>query len=271
MKSNYTKILDKKKSASPISVVTAYDYPMAKIAVEAGIDMLLVGDSVGTNVLGYASELEVTMSDMVHHLKAVVRGAADTCIMVDLPYGTIDTPVIAAECAAILVENGADIVKIEGWAEKVPLVEHLTGKGFTVCSHIGYNPQIHGSRAKVFGKDPETASDLIASAKLLEQAGAAWIVVEKVPEEVCRVISEQCKIPVIGIGSGKYCDGQVLVFHDVVGLSERVYKHAKAFAQTREVLKSALSMYRIEVENRTFPAAEQSAHVPESFMQGLEK
>jgi len=270
MKSNCSKILENKKGSSPFSVVTAYDYPTAKIAVEAGIDILLVGDSVGTNVLGYGSEKEVTMSDMVHHLKAVVRGAPQTCIMVDLPFGAADTPQLAAENAALLTQNGADIVKIEGWAEKGATFEHLASLGFSVCGHIGYNPQIHGARASVFGKDLQTARDLVASAKCLERAGATWLVVEKVPEEVCRVITSQVSIPVIGIGSGKYCDGQVLVFHDVVGLSERVFKHARAFANMRTLIKDALVAYRAEVGGYTFPAAEQSAHVPESLVHELE-
>jgi 3-methyl-2-oxobutanoate hydroxymethyltransferase len=261
------KILEKKKNGTPFSVVTAYDYPTAKIEEEVGIDLILVGDSVGTNVLGYSSETEVTMADMVHHLKAVCRGAPNSCIMVDVPFGAAPDPFTAFENGRLLIENGADVVKIEGWKEQKNTVMYLTEMGVPVCGHIGYNPQYHGSRAHVFGKDSADARELIRSAQTLEQAGAVLLLIEKVAEEVCRYITEKIKIPVIGIGSGRFCDAQVLVFHDIVGLSERSFKHARAFATLRDTTTFALRSYKNEVEQRLFPAEENVVHCSESVVQ----
>lgn len=267
MRQKLLTILEKKKNGTPFSVVTAYDYPTAKIEEEVGIDIILVGDSVGTNALGYSDETEVTMADMVHHLKAVCRGAPNSCIMVDLPFGTAPDPFKAFENARILVDNGADVVKIEGWEDKKNTVIYLTEMGIPVCGHIGYNPQQHGAKAHVFGKDAAGASELIRSAQTLEQAGAVLLVIEKVAEEVCRYITDKISIPVIGIGSGRFCDGQVLVFHDIVGLGERSFKHARAFATLRETTASALRCYKNEVEQRNFPAEDNVVHINEMILQ----
>ena len=141
-----------KRTKTPISLLTAYDFPTAQLLDEAGIDILLVGDSVGTNVLGYKDEREVSMADMLHHLGAVVRGAKSAWVMVDMPYNSANDPFIACENARMMIERGADCVKIEGWEEKKNVVAYLSGQGIPVCAHIGYNPQIHGSKGKTFGK-----------------------------------------------------------------------------------------------------------------------
>jgi 3-methyl-2-oxobutanoate hydroxymethyltransferase len=259
------KIHDKKKSGMPITVVTAYDFPTAQIEEEVGIDIILVGDSVGTNVLGYSSEAEVTMADMVHHLKAVCRGAPNSCIMVDLPYGSTPDPFKGFENARLLMDSGADIIKIEGWGDQKNTITYLTEMGVPICGHIGYNPQYHGPKGRVFGKDIEGARELVASALTLEQAGVVLFVIEKVPEELCRYITSKVLVPVIGIGSGRYCDGQVLVFHDIVGMADRTFRHARAFGKIREATVSALQLYKKDVEQGLFPAEENVVHNKEDF------
>ena len=196
-------------------MLTAYDFPSAQIAEAGGVDAILVGDSVGTNVLGYSSEREVTMADMLHHTAAVARGTQNALLLADLPFQSTETPEDAERNALLLRGKGAQIVKIEGWREKCSIVSHLSRKGIPVCGHIGYNPQIHGTKPKVFGTTAEDARDLIESSLLLEQSGAVLLVIEKVPEEVAGIITEKLHIPTIGIGSGRYCDGQVLVINDV--------------------------------------------------------
>lgn len=264
---NHQKFLDKKANGNPIAVVTAYDFPTAKMAAGIGIDILLVGDSVGTNVLGYADETEVSMADMQHHCRAVKRGAGDVCVMVDLPYGSAPDPFAAFTNASLLMEAGADFVKVEGWSDQKNTVTHLTEMGIPVCGHIGYNPQYHGSRAKVFGKDTETARELIRAAKTLQDAGAVMLIAEKIPEELCKVIALLLSIPVIGIGSGRFCDGQVLVFHDIAGLTGKVFKHAKMFGDVKTATVKALAAYRDAVVQRTFPEAEHSSHVEDGVVE----
>lgn len=264
---NHQKFLDKKANGSPIAVVTAYDFPIAKMAAEVGIDILLVGDSVGTNVLGYTDETEVTMADMQHHCRAVKRGAGDACVMVDLPYGAASDPFIAFANAGLLMEAGADFVKVEGWSDQKNTVTHLTEMGIPVCGHIGYNPQYHGSRAKVFGKDADTARALIHAAKTLQDAGAVMLVAEKIPEELSSVITSLLSIPVIGIGSGRFCDGQVLVFHDVAGLTGKVFKHAKIFGDVKSATINALLAYKNAVVEKTFPGSEHSAHIEDAVVE----
>ncbi|MBN1760774.1 MAG: 3-methyl-2-oxobutanoate hydroxymethyltransferase [Chitinispirillaceae bacterium] len=261
MNPTYQQLLDKKKKGIPISMVTAYDFPAARIVCEAGVDVLLVGDSVGTNVLGYESEREVTMDDMVHHLKAVVRGAPDGYVMADIPYGGASDEDRAFRNARTLVDAGAHIIKIEGWEDKKVIVESLAGRGIAVCGHIGYNPQYHGPKGRVFGREPEVARQLLRSARVLEQAGARMIIIEKVPEEIAKIVTENASIPVIGIGSGRYCDGQVLVLHDIIGLAPRTFRHARQYAEVYSVITGAVQQFRKDVEEHRFPAVEHSSHV----------
>jgi len=267
-----TKILtDKKRQGTPISMVTAYDYPVARIAAEAGVDVVLVGDSVGTNVLGYKSECEVTLDDMIHHLKAVRRGAPEACIMVDMPYGTADEPEKAYANAVALVDAGADIVKLEGWGEKKEIVMHLAAKGISVCAHIGYNAQYHGPKGRMFGKEAAGALELIESARALEQAGAIMLIAEKIPVEIAEIITARLSIPVIGIGSGIECDGQVLVFHDVVGLGWRTFRHARQYTDIRTDISNAVSSYINEINSHAFPSEEHSWHLPKAILNEVQQ
>jgi 3-methyl-2-oxobutanoate hydroxymethyltransferase len=271
MKINKEFFLGKKSRHEPIVMITAYDYPSALIEEEAGVDIVLVGDSVGTNVLGYKSEAEVTVADMVHHCRAVSRGIKNAYLMVDMPFGSADDPFKAFENARPLLDAGANCIKIEGWAQNKQVIEYLTSKGIDVCGHIGYNPQFHGPKAKVFGKEEAQARELIQSAQVIETAGAMMIVVEKVPAELTALIAKKCNIPIIGIGSGNQCDGQVLVVNDILGYGEKTFKHAKKYMDFKTMASSALKNYCQEVRSRTFPSEENSAHVDESEVQKILK
>jgi len=224
---------------------------------EADIDCVLVGDSVGTNYLGLSSEREVTITDMLHHTGAVKRGVQNALLIADLPYGCADTPQSALANSRLLIERGADCVKIEGWSEKVEIVKYLVDNGYPVCAHIGYNPQIHDKPA-VFGRNADQASDLFKSASLLAEAGACLIVLEMVPAPLAEKISSGLTIPTIGIGSGNGCDGQVLVINDLLGLSPKLFKHARQFANLRSTMLEAFKEYKQAVESREFPAVENS-------------
>ena len=257
MKKDIQYIIGKKQANIPVTVVTAYDFPTARILDDAGIDVVLVGDSVGTNYLGYASEREVTVGDMAHHTAAVSRAAKTAFIIADMPYGCADDADSALRNARILVGAGADCVKIEGWGEKADTVRHLCGNGITVCAHIGYNPQIH-DRPKVFGKDEEQANTLLNDAVCLYSAGAKVMILEMVPKKLSENITGSIPIPTIGIGSGSACDGQVLVVNDLLGLSPKVFKHARQFANLKETMYEAFKSYAAAVISREFPADENS-------------
>jgi 3-methyl-2-oxobutanoate hydroxymethyltransferase len=254
MKKNNEYLLNKKKKGIPITMVTAYDFPTARIEDEAGIDAILVGDSVGTNVLGYSSEREVTIADMAHHTKAVARGIHQAFLLADLPFGSADTEAEAEKNAELLVKSGAECVKIEGWKERCKTVEYLSKKQFIVCAHIGYNPQIHGSLPKVFGKTAQEARMLLDSGRMLQDAGAHLLIAETIVAEVAGMIAAKLHIPVIGIGSGPHCDGQVLVINDLLGVSQREFRHAHHFAELYRMELQAVAAYIDEVEKKFFPA-----------------
>ena len=217
--------LHTKKQRQPITVLTCYDYPTACLQDEAGIDIVFVGDSVGTNILGYKNETEVTMADMRHHLKAVRRGVTDAYLLVDMPYASDSDVKQAVTNAKLFLSDGADGVKLEGGIEKVPIVTALTEQGIETCAHIGHNPQIHGTKAATHGKTFAKAKRLIEAAAALADAGAKLIVLEKITEEVSQIITETVDIPTIGIGAGRYCDGQVLVINDILGIGPPLTKH----------------------------------------------
>jgi 3-methyl-2-oxobutanoate hydroxymethyltransferase len=255
MKKDLQYLLGKKPDKKPITVVTAYDFPTARILDEAGVDIVLVGDSVGTNCLGYPSEREVTMSDMTHHTAAAARAVRNAFIIADIPYGCANTADDALRNARTLVESGADCVKIEGWGEIAETIKELNNAGINVCAHIGYNPQAH-DKPRVFGRDTDQADTLLNSAIQLQNAGAKIIVLEMVPKELAGKISENLTIPTIGIGSGNTCDGQVLVVNDLLGLSPKTFKHARRFANLKETMYEAFKDYIDAVRSREFPGDE---------------
>jgi 3-methyl-2-oxobutanoate hydroxymethyltransferase len=243
-----------KSSLRKIAMVTSYDSPCARIADECGIDVVLVGDSVGTNVLGYTEVSQVTMDDMIHHVRAVANGTKRAFILADLPAEAIATSQDTLNNAQRLLRNGADGVKIEGGAEVADRISHMAQQGVAVCAHIGYTPQKMGSKAVVQGKDLKQAQELIGSALALEKAGAFMIVLELITEELSGEISRLLKIPTIGIGAGPLCDGQVQVIHDISGLSPRGFKHTKAYGNVKQEFAKAISQYAQEVREGVFPA-----------------
>ena len=260
MKKNIGFLRSKKQQHEPITVLTCYDYPTACLQDEAGIDIVFVGDSLGTNILGYKNETEVTMADMRHHLKAVRRGVTDAYLLVDMPYAADRDVKRAVTNAKLFLADGADGVKLEGGIEKVSIVTALAEQGIETCAHIGHNPQIHGSKAATHGKTFAKAKQLIEAAEALADAGAKLIVLEKITEEVSRIITETVDIPTIGIGAGRYCDGQVLVINDILGIGPP-FKHAKRYQDYNQLTFEAICRYREEVANGVFPTDANASHI----------
>ena len=270
MKKDIGFLRSKKQQHEPISVLTCYDYPTACLQEDAGIDIIFVGDSVGTNILGYKSETEVTMADMRHHLKAVRRGVTDAYLLVDMPYAADRDAEQAVTNAKHFLADGADGVKLEGGIEKVPIVTALTEQGIEVCAHIGHNPQIHGTKAATHGKTFAKAKRLIEAASALADAGAKLIVLEKITEEVSQIITEMVDIPTIGIGAGRFCDGQVLVINDVLGMGPP-FKHARRYQDYNHFTFEAIFQYINDVEHREFPRDENVVHIAPDKLARVQK
>ena len=260
MKKDITYLHTKKREQQPITVLTCYDYPTACLQDEAGIDIVFVGDSVGTNVLGYKSEVEVTIADMRHHLQAVRRGVTGAYLLVDMPYAADRDVKQAVTNANLFLDDGADGVKLEGGVEKVPIVTALTEAGVETCAHIGHNPQIHGPKAATHGKTFAKGKQLIETAAALADAGAKLIVLEKITEEISQIITDTLDIPTIGIGAGRFCDGQVLVINDILGIGPP-FKHAKRYQNYDHLTFEAICKYREEVANGTFPTDANVSHI----------
>jgi len=251
-----------KKQGRKIVMLTAYDYPTAVFEDRAGVDIVLIGDSVGRNILGYASELEVTMEDMLHHVRAVARGVKNGHVMADMPYRSFDTPALAVENARRFLAAGAHSVKIEGEESMAALIKQVVDAGIEVCAHIGYTPQTRG-KAAVQGRDFERARELIEAARALDQAGAAMVVFELIPEQLAREITALVSMPTIGIGAGRFCDGQVQVYCDILGLSQRIFKHAKAYDDLGRQYEEIFAAYVADVVAGRFPTSENAAALPE--------
>jgi len=256
----------KKEKGQKITMVTAYDYPTAHILDEVGIDTILVGDSVGMVVLGYDSTLPVTMDEMIHHCKAVARGVKRGFIIGDMPFMSYQVSVEKAieNACRFIKEGGCDAIKLEGGSEVAHIVEAIVNAGIPVCAHIGLTPQRATmlSGFKVQGRDAETAKALIRSAKDLENAGAFMIVMECIPDVLASIITKKVSIPTIGIGAGKDCDGQVLVYHDIIGLFEKfVPKFVKQYINLAPKIKEAIKRYKEEVELGIFPGPEHTFHM----------
>jgi 3-methyl-2-oxobutanoate hydroxymethyltransferase len=239
-------------------MLTAYDFPTARILDEAGIPVLLVGDSVGNNVLGYSTTLPVTMDDMLHHTKAVTRGTQHAMVVGDMPFGSYQVSVSEGVRNAVrfLQEGGAHAVKVEG--AQIELIHTLVDLGMPAMAHVGLTPQsVHGMGGyKVQGRGEEAATTLLEQAHSLEKAGAFAIVLEGMPAELGRSITAELHIPTIGIGAGAGTDGQVLVINDLLGLSEHEPKFAKAYADLRGTISQAVTDFARDVEAGTFPDAE---------------
>ena len=254
-------LLQKKEKGQKITMMTAYDYPTANLVDQAGIDIVLVGDSLGMVMLGYDSTVPVTMDEMIHHCKAVSRGTKNSFIIGDMPFMSYHISIEQAiiNAGRFIKEASCDSVKLEGGSDMAPVIKAIVRVGIPVCAHIGLTPQTATmlSGFKVQGKDAESAKELIQSAKDLEAAGAFMIVMECIPDSLAARITRELTIPTIGIGAGKDCDGQVLVYHDLVGLFERFTpKFVKQYTNLSPRIKEALVQYRTEVENGTFPGPE---------------
>jgi 3-methyl-2-oxobutanoate hydroxymethyltransferase len=263
-----------KKNGEPIAMLTAYDYPSAKNAEKAASDIILVGDSLGMVVLGYDSTIPVTMEEMIHHTKAVKRGAKETFIVVDLPFASyhlsIRDTLLAG--ARMMQEAGAHAVKVEGADGVLDHITALTNAGIPVCAHLGLTPQsalVLGGY-KVQGKSADAARKLIEDAKKCEEAGAFMIVLECVPKQLASKISSVLSIPTIGIGGGDGTDGQVLVYHDVIGYGvERVAKFVKQYGSIDETIVDGLKQYVSEVKTREFPSDQYSFTMKEEELHAL--
>ena len=258
-----------------IPMLTSYDYTTARLADEAGIPMILVGDSLGMVVLGYESTIPVTMDDMLHHTRAVARGAGRSLIVADLPFMSyqIETAQALRNAARLVQEGGAHAVKLEGGECVAETVRRIAGCGIPVMGHIGLTPQSlnHLGGYRVRGKGRDEAAELIRDAVALEQAGAFAIVLELVPAALGRVITGHLTIPTIGIGAGPDCDGQVQVLHDMLGLyTDFVPKHTKRYARLSEAITEAFNCYITEVKEGSFPAEKESFQMDESILEGLE-
>jgi len=255
-----------KGSGQPIAMITAYDYPSAKLAGQAGADIILVGDSLGMVVLGYDSTVPVTLDDMVHHSKAVSRGAPGTFIVADMPFatyhGSTDRTILNA--ARLMQEGRVQALKLEGGQEIIDQVQSCIRAGIPVMGHIGLTPQsvLQLGGWKVQGKSPEQARKLLDDARALERAGAFAIVLEMVPEEVAEMISSHLSIPTIGIGSGRFCDGQVLVYHDVLSYATPIQpSFVKHYANIGDEIRVAIEQYVNDVKTRQFPEERHAPHI----------
>lgn len=253
-----------------IAMLTAYDYPSARLLDEAGIPFILVGDSVGTVVLGYDSEIRVTMEDMLHHTAAVVRGTSRALVVADMPFLSYATPAEAVDNAGrFLREAGAQAVKVEGGVRSARIIEAIVRAGIPVMGHIGWTPQSKhalGGKVRVQGKTADRARNLLGDALAVQEAGAFSIVLELVPEQLATAITERLRIPTIGIGAGPGTSGQVQVLTDLLGWSDWHPKHARPFANLREAVLDAARTYASEVAAGTFPGAEQTVRMDDDTL-----
>jgi 3-methyl-2-oxobutanoate hydroxymethyltransferase len=266
-------LLEKKQKHEAITCLTAYDYPSARLVDEAGIDMVLVGDSLGMVMLGYENTLPVTVDEMLHHTRAVRRGVKRAFLIADMPYASYhvsgkDT----VRNAAKFIKAGAEAVKIEGGEKRAQLVERLVDAEIPVVGHIGLTPQslLAMGGYKVQGKSLKSVEQLMHDALALERCGACCVVLEGIPREVAALITHETEIPTIGIGAGPDCDGQVLVFHDLLGLTfAPPAKFVRRYADLGSVITSAVQAFKGDVKSGNYPADEESYHLPKDTLATL--
>lgn len=256
-----------KQRGERLVCLTAYDYPTARIVDEAGIDIILVGDSLGNVVLGYGNTVPVTLEEILIHLKAVRRAVQRALLVADMPYGTFHTGDDDAvrNALRLVKEGGAEAIKLEGGHKRVHLVKRLVDEEISVMGHIGLTPQSINQLGayRVQGKTPKAAQQLIDDAKAMEDAGAFAVVLEVVPREIAQMITESISIPTIGIGAGVHCDIQVLVLHDMLGLSfGKQARFVRPYANLREVMTDAVTRYAEDVRNGTYPSEAESYALP---------
>ena len=269
VKITFQSLQDKKQAHRPITALTAYDYATARLVDETGVDLILVGDSLAMVVMGYETTLPVTVDEMLHHTRAVRRAVKRAIVAADMPFGSYHGSVHEAVANAVrfVKEAGAEAVKVEGGAVRCELVERLAGAEIPVICHLGLTPQaVHRMGGyKVQGKTQAAADELARDARMLEAAGASAVVLEGMPREVAARITSELRIPTIGIGAGPDCDGQILVFHDLVNLSfSPPAKFVRQYGDAAALFRSAIEGYVRDVEERAFPTEAESYHLPSS-------
>lgn len=265
-----------KKESRKLTMVTAYDYPFGLMADEAGVDIVLVGDSLGMVVMGLDGTVEVTMEHMIHHIKAVVQGCKNALIVGDMPFMSYNTSIREAivNAGRLMKEGGCDVVKLEGGVDFAPTVEAIVKAGIPVQGHIGLTPQTASALGgfKMQGKDAKAARRIVDDAKALEDAGVFSMILEAVPAPLGEIIAKAVNIPVIGIGAGNRVDGQVLVTHDMIGLFDKfVPKFVKQYTKIRPIIIDAMKAYKKEVVEEVFPAEEHSFNMPEETLEELKE
>ncbi|MGB5746563.1 MAG: 3-methyl-2-oxobutanoate hydroxymethyltransferase [Desulfobacterales bacterium] len=265
-----------KEENRKLTMMTAYDYPFGLLADEAGIDIVLVGDSLGMVVMGLAGTVEVNMEHMIHHIRAVARGCKNPFIVGDMPFMSYNTSIREAimNAGRLLKEGGCESIKLEGGVDFAPTIEAIVKAGIPVQGHIGLTPQTASALGgfKMQGRDAAAAKQIIDDAKALEGAGVFSMILEAVPAPLGKLVAEAVKVPVIGIGAGPDVDGQVLVTHDMIGLFDKfVPKFVKQYTNIRKVILDALSEYKQEVVDVKFPAPEHSFKMPEEALVQLQK
>lgn len=263
-----------KKDGVKLTMLTAYDYSTAKLIDESGVNSILVGDSLGNVMLGYEDTISVTMEDMIHHCAAVTRGAKNALVICDMPFMSYQTSVYDAVVNAgrLMKEGRAGAIKLEGGMEVCPQIKAIVDAGIPVCAHLGLTPQsIHAFGGfKVQGKTEATAKKLIADAKAVEEAGAFAVVLECVPAKIAEIITKEVSIPTIGIGAGNVCDGQVLVYQDMLGMfSDFTPKFVRKFADIGAVMKEAFASYDAAVKEGSFPAKEHEYTISDDVLDKL--
>ncbi len=274
IKNTAASIQNQKINGDKISMLTAYDYSTAKLMDEAGVNCILVGDSLGMVMLGYENTLAVTMEDMIHHTAAVSRGSKYAFIVADMPFMSYHTSVYDAVVNAgrLVKEGNAHAVKLEGGKEVCPQIKAIVDAKIPLVAHLGMTPQSINAFGgfKVQGKDEAAAIKLIADAKAVEAAGATAVVLECVPAELSKIITDKLSIPTIGIGAGKYCDGQVLVYQDMLGIYSNIApKFVKKYAEIGSEMKSAFGRYISEIKDSTFPQQEHSYKIDSAVIEKL--
>lgn len=274
MKNTVLTFAKAKQEKTKISMLTAYDYSTAKLMNDAGINSILVGDSLGNVMLGYEDTVSVTMEDMIHHTKAVARGAKDALVVADMPFMSYQTSVYDAVVNAgrLMKEGRANAVKLEGGQEVCPQIKAIVDSGIPVCAHIGLTPQsinaLGGNRVQ--GKTEAAAKKLLEDALAVQEAGAFAVVIEAVPEKLASLITNRLDIITIGIGAGNGCDGQVLVYQDMLGMfSDFTPKFVKRYANIGEMMTAAFKQYDEEVKNTAFPSAEHTYKIDDEIIEKL--
>jgi 3-methyl-2-oxobutanoate hydroxymethyltransferase len=272
-KTTVSQLRKMKERDEKITMVTAYDYPGALLAEKAGIEMLLVGDSLGMVVMGYSNPVPVTVDDIIYHTKAVTRAAKRAFVVADMPFMSyrINKEQTLRNASRLIQEGGADAVKLEGGRDVAPIVKEIVGAGIPVQAHIGLMPQRAslGDTFKVQGKDAQSAESIIEDAFSLEKAGAFSVVLEFVTAEASRMITQELEIPTIGIGSGVDCDGQVLILHDILGVYEESPPFAKQYTNLNREIVNSLTEFRNEVKASKFPSEEYTVNMEKSEAEKL--